>query len=161
MKRNQVFYPIYSSRSIRNFFLYLFLLFSPSLIGSVQAQSPSSFLQGVTIVQDSINVTREPDILYFSIRVFAPEGLKRIVVRMVSPSGEESKQQEFQVSGQQKKKLILGHIPFKKKSESGAWKFHQILIEDSKGQKESFSDEFLQKSGFKSSVVVKGRHQKQ
>lgn len=119
--------------------------------------SQNTLLNGFTIVQDTLDVNRKSDILYFSIRAYTPKGLKRISICFVSPSGNEHLDQYFTISSPVENKLVLGNIHFPKKSENGNWYAKEIVIENSLGEKRIFQNKLIQQKGFKTTIFIRGK----
>lgn len=123
-----------------------------------EMENNSNFgLHSIKFVQNSINVSRSDVTVFFSLRAFSQFGLNRVIIFLSSPSGKETIETSCVNRKKTKVGLLLGRILFKKKSEIGEWKINKIVIEDSNGDSQTFSKEFLINNNFTNSIQIKGK----
>jgi len=114
-------------------------------------------IQRLSLVQDTLILTHKEDILYFSIRAFAPQGLKNITIEFLSPSREKRIIQNYPIESNKNSKLVLGHITFTKKSEKGVWTIDRIIINCTNGKKVVVAREMLEIQNFSTTILVLGK----
>lgn len=114
-------------------------------------------LHSVNFVQNSIDVSRSNETLYFSLRAYSLQGLNRVDVYFESPSGNEIIQTTCSNKKKTKVGMLLGRILFKKKSENGEWKINKIVIVDLEGNSFTYNKEFLAENKFTHSLMIKSK----
>ncbi|NOU58249.1 hypothetical protein [Marinifilum caeruleilacunae] len=114
-------------------------------------------LHSVNFVQNSIDVSKSDETLYFSLRAYSLQGLSRVDVYFESPSGNELIQTTCSNKKKTKVGMLLGRILFKKKSESGEWKINKIVVVDLEGNSHTYDKEFLAENKFTHSLMIKSK----
>jgi hypothetical protein len=145
----------YQSIKLGLFFLFITLNFQ--VFGNeMELENKSKFgLNSISFVQESINVSKSDESVFFSLRAYSQLGLNKVIVYFKSPSGTKTIETTCVNKKKSKVGLLLGRILFKKKSEIGEWEINKIIIVDSEGNQESYNKEFLIKNKFSYSLQVK------
>ncbi|WP_372751070.1 hypothetical protein [Labilibaculum sp.] len=138
--------------------LLLFLLFHLFSYGDkLNVRNSSKFsLESISLVQNSINVNRSSETLFFSLKAYSQYGLNRVTIYFISPSGNVILNTSCINRKKSQTAFLLGRMLFKKKSENGEWKIEKIIIQDSEGNQQSFDNTFLIQNNFAHSFFITG-----
>ena len=133
------------------------LFISVSALANKKGIKSKFNLHSVNFVQNSIDVSRSDETLYFSLRAYSLQGLNRVDVYFESPSGNEIIQTTCSNKKKTKVGMLLGRILFKKKSEDGEWKINKIVVVDLDGNSFTYNKEFLAENKFTHSLMIKSK----
>lgn len=147
----------FNYRSIKLGLFFLFVTLNFQVFGNkIELENKSKFgLKSINFVQESINISRSDESVFFSLRAYSQLGLNKVIICFISPSGNKTIETTCVNKKKSKVGLLLGRILFKKKSEIGEWEINKIIIVDSEENQISYDKEFLIQNKFSYSLEVK------
>jgi len=124
---------------------------------TIQAEVKNNSIKSFNFVQSQLDLRKNGDILFFSLRTYSQSQLKKIIVTFNSPSGREMSETSCDINKTTNGELIIGNLKLKKKSESGVWCLGKIVLETIAGELIIFPEEYFIQQKNNTKVLIKGK----